>query len=61
MKELKPRNPYAVSARNRKAGAHTSTDRKRGGRRGGSLDTDLINEQLTEYEGHHENQENNEE
>ncbi len=40
----KQRNPYVVSARFRKAGAHTSTDKRRGGRRG-----DFLAEALEEY------------
>ena len=32
----KPRNPYVVAARTKKAGVHTSKDKKKGGRRGGS-------------------------
>lgn len=46
----KPRNPYAVSARFRKAGAHSSTNKRRGGKRGGSEATDDVEERLEELE-----------
>jgi len=41
MNRPRRRNPHVVSARLRKAGVHTSTDKKRGGKRGDSRATEL--------------------
>lgn len=46
---MKQRNPYVLPAIKKKAGYHTSTNKKRGGKRGGSSVSDIIDSELQEY------------